>query len=158
MWPSLAAEQPHQLIFYSFWTGLFLLFWTKLTGSEATLVWDWYDLDTRMHYYGRKIRLHGKIMLLLEERIAPSHFDGLIIPTFSAQRMLHRWKHPISKTHVLGEIRELNPYVSQDVLETRVEEVVPAGPIHMAWVGIVRHYQLDGPSLYATCRLPLSCC
>lgn len=144
LWPSLTAERPTIVIFYSHWTGLFLLFLRKLTGFQVRLVWEWYDLSTRMRFYRQKLGLAGRIMLSLEERLAPDCFDGLIVPTRFAKKLLHDWGHPVSKIHVLGEVRELNHYVDSLSLERRVEEVRENGPLHITWVGAIRHYQLDG--------------
>ncbi len=144
MWPSLVAESPQAIVFYSNWTGLFLLFWRKLTGSQARLVWEWYDLNMRMRYHGRRMGAAGKILLHLEERIAPSYFDGLIVPTRFAQQLVHSWGQSMSKIHVLGEVRELNAYVSPESLERRIEEVHQGEPVQIVWVGVIRHYQLEG--------------
>ena len=90
MWPSLVAESPEAIVFFNYWTGLFLLLWRKATGCRPRLIWDWYDLSTRMRYYGRKMGPAGMIMLQIEERIAPRHFDGLIVPTRSSRAILQR--------------------------------------------------------------------
>lgn len=144
MWTPLVAESPRIIVFYTSWTGLFLLFWRRLTGSRARLVRDWFDLSTRMQFYGWRIGLAARILLNLEEQVGPSCFDGLIVPTRFARRLLQSWGHPMSKTHVLGEVRRLNRYVNRETLEGRARDIRKGHPLHVVWVGTIRQYQIKG--------------
>jgi len=140
----LARERPSIVIFYRHWTGIFLLLWRKIYGVPASLVWEWYDLDTRMHYFNRRMGPRGIVLAYVEEQLAPRCFDGLIVPTEFARRLLERWGHAPSKIHVLGEVRGLNPHVDDATLRRREEEVRNGAPLHLVWSGVVRHYQVAG--------------
>ena len=141
---SLVSEQPKVVVFYSHWTGLFLQFMRRFVGLRAGLIWEWYDLSTRLGHYRRKARIVGRIMIRLEELTAPRYFDRLIVPTEFARQLLQKWGHSDSKIHVLGEIRELNRYVSLETMEKRIEDVRKGRLLKIVWVGVVRDYQLEG--------------
>ena len=143
LWQALSDERPRVVIFSSHWTGLFLAIWRQITGSRAKLVWDWYDLSTRMGYFERPLGILGRVLLRLEEHIAPRHCDGIIVPTAFARRFVNRLAHK-PRVHVLGEIRELNPFVSQGTLKRRMAEVEDGSPFKIAWIGVIRHYQREG--------------
>ncbi len=141
---SLVGERPAAVVFYSHWTGLFLHFLRRFVGLRTRLIWEWYDLSTRMGHYRRRIQIVGKIMMRLEELTAPRYCDGLIVPTEFANRLLQKWGHPESKIHVLGEVRELNPFVSSKTIEKRIEDVRKNGLVQIVWAGVIRPYQVDG--------------
>ena len=144
LWPLITEERPKLVVFYSFWTGLFLLFWKEVVGSNARLVRDWYDLDTRMRYFGRRRSVVGRFLIYLEEIFAPTRFDGLIVPTQFALRLLEDWGHSSDKIHVLGELRGLNPYVNSNIVEKRISDMKDGGPVEVVWIGAIRDYQQSG--------------
>lgn len=140
----LSRGEPKTIIFHSYWTGLYLAFLKKLRRVQTRLVWDWYDLRTRMHFFNRRMTMVGRLHLWIEERYVPRLVDGFIVPTNFSKGLLESWGHESSKIHVLGEIRELNPFVNLTTVKRRIREAKNGAPILAVWHGAIRPYQREG--------------